>query len=240
MKFSGNILIEYADTEVQTHWLERAGPKLILDIDDISTLDREIENTIEQYIANTGIHYVDDFAGGNNWVTCQFGRIEVPIDRWHCKITGDNCPIQAKIDLTDKQRFLQGCNIETCEGAVKKRYDRNANEFKEDIWSTVTDGDYEGHHHHPGTAPCSFCEDDNLRDTYHLPWEMTRLTDHISDYETARTSVELLQEGVAYKLGNAICSTCFVSLEDSYPEIDLSEYGIDLNEYDTVEYTFKP
>jgi len=58
---------------------------------------------------------------------------------------------------------------------------------------------------------------------------MTRLTDHLSDYEDARSSVELVQEGIAYKLGNAICSTCFVSLEESHPSVDFSEYGLDLD-----------
>jgi len=112
MKFSGEILVEHTHSEVKTHWLERAGPQLVLDIDDAELLDEEIENTIEQYIADTGIHYVDEFASGGDWVTCQFGRVEVPIDSWYCKITGTNCPIQAKIDLTNKERFLHGCNIE--------------------------------------------------------------------------------------------------------------------------------
>jgi hypothetical protein len=240
MKFSGEILVEHTHSEVKTHWLERAGPQLVLDIDDAELLDEEIENTIEQYIADTGIHYVDEFASGGDWVTCQFGRVEVPIDSWHCKITGTNCPIQAKIDLTDKERFLHGCNIEASEETVQAKYDRSPEEFKEDIWDTVTGGDYEGHHHHPGTAPCSFCEDANRRDSYYLPWEMTRLTDHLGDYEDARSSVELVQEGIAYKLGNAICSTCFVSLEESYPSVDFSEYALDLNTYDTVEYAFEP
>ena len=69
---------------------------------------------------------------------------------------------------------------------------------------------------------------------------MTRLTDHISDYESASTSVELVRQGIAGKLGGAICSTCFVSLDESYPSVDFSEYGLSLDVYETVEYTFKP
>lgn len=240
MKFSGKILVEYTDSQIKTHWLERAGPKLVLDIGDAEVLDERMEKTIEQYITEIGIHYVDNFAGGEDWVNCQFGRVEVPIDSWHCKITKTNCPIQAQIELTDKERFLQGCNLETCEETVQAKYDRSSEEFKGDIWSTVTDGDYGGYHHHPGTAPCSFCEEDDFRDTYYLPWEMTRISDHISDYESASTSVELVREGIASRLGGAICSTCFVSLDESYPSVDFSEYGLSLGVYDTIEYTFEP
>lgn len=239
MDFRGTVLVEKRADQGRTHWLERAGPELLFDVENADEFEGESQNAIEEYVASIGVHYLDEFSQGADWVTCPFARVEVPIDSWECKITKRRCPIQSKIDLASKERFYRGCNVETAEETIKAKHGQSAQEFKENIWTTVTEGDYEGYHHHPGTAPCSFCEG-HIRDAYHLPWEMTRISEHLSDEEEARTSVELVKTGLAYKLGNAICANCFMSLEESYPKIDFNSYGLCFDGFRAVEYRYSP
>lgn len=239
MNFHGEILVERSGGHARTHWSERAGPELSFVIGEANEFETRARKVIEEYVASTGIHYLDEFSQGGDWVTCPFAKVTVPIDRWDCKITNQRCPIQSKIDLTSKERFFAGCNVETAEETLESKHNQSAKEFKENIWKTVSEGDYQGYHHHPGTAPCSFC-DGHIRDAYHLPWEMTRIYKHMTDEELARTSIELVKAGIAYKLGNAICAGCFMSLEETYPDIDFSIYGLDLEDYNAIEYRYSP
>lgn len=240
MEFRGKVLVHYRGTTANTCWIDKAGPELQFEVPDSEVLDSIAEEAITGYVKSQGIEYINEFSNGNNWVNCPEGRAKVPADVWHCKITGEPCPIQAHIDLDDKELFFGGCNLEKYEEKVQGKREKSPQEHKKGIWGAVTSGDYRGHHHDPGSVPCSFCDEAKFREEYHLPWETTSLSDHINDYESARTSRELLSNEIAYNLTNPICADCFTSLGDSFPDVKFQSYGIDLSEYFSIEYSYRP
>jgi len=188
------------------------------------------------------MRYVNWFSHGEDWVNCPEGRAKVPADIWYCKITDDVCPIQAQVRTGDKESFLQGCNLDDYEEKTQSKRGKSTEDHKEGLWHAVSSGKYQGHHHDPGTIPCFMCDESELREEYHFPWEVTRLSNHIEDYESARTSKELLftEDNIGYNLSNPICATCFTSLNNKYPNIKFSSYGLNLSDYISVEYSYKP
>lgn len=95
---------------------------------------------------------------------CPEGAIEVPIDRWVCKVARAPCPIQAKVSLSDTAPFLRHCM------APKER--------KLQILRTLMQGKYKGFHHVPGRYCCVLCREEGEKRTfqYHYPWELTHIT----------------------------------------------------------------
>jgi hypothetical protein len=240
MEFRGNVLVHYTDTTAKTCWTDRAGPELQFEVPESGALDSIAEEAITNYVESQGIEYLNQFSHGDGWVNCPEGRAKVPADVWHCKITDEPCPIQAQIELDDKELFFDGCNLEDHEKKVRGKHGKSPQEHKKGIWGAVTSGDYRGHHHDPGSVPCSFCDEGKFREEYYFPWEVTRLSDHVDDYESARTSRELVISDLAYDLKNTICADCFISLSESYPGIEFQSYGIDPSRYYAVEYSYRP
>lgn len=242
MEFRGEVLIYYSGSQAKTCWLDRFGPERTFDIPESEELTSVAERVIRNYIESQAIHYINWFSHGDDWVNCQEGRAKVPADIWYCKITDDVCPIQAKINVTDKDGFFQGCNLTDHEEKVRSKRGKGPEEYKDGLWSAVHSGEYRGHHHDPGTVPCFTCDHSKIREEYHFPWEVTRLSDHINDYESARKSNELhfTDDNIAYNLSNPICANCFTSLEDSYPDVEFQSYGLDFSNYLLVEYSYKP
>lgn len=240
MEFRGKVLVHINDQTAKTFWIDNAGPELQFEVPESEDFETIAEEVIGDYVRSMGSEYIGQFSHGDDWVNCPEGRAKVPADVWHCKITDETCPIQAQIDLNDKELFFDCCNLEEHVAKVQGKRGKTPREHKKGIWGAVSSGDYEGHHHDPGTVPCSFCEEDEFREEYHLPWEITYLADHVDDYESARTSAELLSADLAYNLTNPICADCFTSLDKSYSSIDLQPYGVDLSEYTSVEYSYSP
>jgi hypothetical protein len=108
---------------------------------------------------------------GSDILNCPEGAIELSVDLWVCKLTKDQCPIQAQVFLKDRNSFLQGCL------APQDR--------KEQIFDSAVRGTYDGFHHVTGRFLCVSCErrqEDELQ--YHYPWELTHLDAYKSfDFE---------------------------------------------------------
>ena len=240
MQFTGRVLVKCKNSQARTCWLDQAGPELEFNVGESEKLNSVAEKAIRDYIEAQAVEYINLFSHGDDWVNCQEGRTKVPADVWHCKITEKVCPIQAHINLNDKEAFFQGCNLDNHEQKVRECYDKSPEEYKKGLWGAINKGEYRGHHHDPGSMPCFSCDRSTHREEYHFPWELTRLSDHIDDYKSARTSEELIFSDIAYNLSNPICARCITSLEESHPEICFQSYGLELSDYFSVKYSYRP
>ena len=240
MEFRGEVLIKYTGSRASTCWLNRAGKELSFEVQESAELNAVAERAVRNYVESHAMEYIDWFSQGDDWVNCQEGRAKVPADVWHCKITEEPCPIQAQIRLGDEESFFKDCNLDNHENKVKSKREKSPEEYKEGLWGAISSGKYRGYHHDPGSIPCFSCDQSKHREEYHFPWEATQILDHIDNYESARTSKELLFNDIATNLANPICANCFISLENMYPEIDFKSYGLDLSDYYSVEYSYKP
>ena len=111
-----------------------------------------------------GRPWIDYWKGSNGNINCPEGAVKLPIDMWHCKLTGEVCYLQANIKIDDKQGFLNGCHAES---------DR-----KEKIFSTIENEKYDGFHHVPGRRLCVACEHKGGKKEsfyYHYHWEFAEL-----------------------------------------------------------------
>lgn len=234
MNFSGEILIRIDGDTAETCWLGEVGESLRIPIQNTNDPVDRIQRTINNWVQEVGTHYVDHWSNTEDYVTCPEGDVLLPIDRWHCKITGELCPIQARVPLQSKENFIDGCNIET----ASEEYEKDPDGYKEGIWQAVNNEKYLGGHHKVGRRPCVFCSEKERQHYLHFPWEMTELYTHFEDYEEARISRDLVIEDLAYKIGHNICTPCFLGLDETYSNVDLSEYGLDLEQYQGAEYSF--
>lgn len=218
----------------ETCWLGEVGEPITIPINHTNNPSDRIQRAIDGWIQQAGKHYVDYWSNTEDYVNCPEGDLLLPIDRWHCKITGGLCPIQARVPLSSKAGFMKGCNIEIASG----EYSKTPTEYKEGIWQAVKNERYSGGHHKVGRRPCVFCREKERKYYLHFPWEMTELYTHFDDYENPRTSRDLVIEGITYKIGQNICAQCFLELDQDYPNIDFSEYGLDFGRYQSAKYSF--
>lgn len=162
---------------------------------------------------------------------CPEGTLELPIDIWHCKLTGTACPIQAEIDPGDWASFHSHCLA--------------SSERQAGIQQAIETGKYDGFHHMPGKWLCPTCKparSGNPNRQYHFEWELLPLRPFVP-YEEHRLRIELLKRHIPMTaLSGHLCRDC---LDDILRRLDLATtkdyfdqpgYGEPMNEGEPVSF----
>lgn len=130
-------------------------------------------------------------------VNCPEAAIRLPIDIWTCKLTKDVCPVQGQVYLNDRDLFFQHC--------------RAPQQRREQIFSVVATGTYDGFHHVPGRFLCPACEHEGRKPAlrYHYPWELTHLQAYFSfEYERDWPSVRKKLRNKTFSLNLVSSALC--------------------------------
>jgi len=90
---------------------------------------------ISVFIEEFGRRYIES-SEFKKIINCPQGKIELPIDTWHCKDTKTPCPLQGQLDISDPEVFLKLCLL--------------SEETKNGILNAILEGKYKGFHHVPG------------------------------------------------------------------------------------------
>jgi len=241
MHLEGKVLVEIEGDLATAYGLDQVPELPSFHITDINA-DNPIQSVIQDWVDLYGRSWVEKFARGEDRVNCPEGTLtpgdvdpSVPTthtpDIWYCKHTGDACPIQAEIRTDDKQEFIDGCNVDEAD----EELDRPARQFKEDIFGAVRDEEFTGVHHMLARVGCWHCQQEQARDDLHDPWALTTLYSHIGD-GTLKRKKAFRKAGLERWVGNPICAECFLDLPEIFPEINFSDWGVDIKQYTTVPY----
>lgn len=231
MRFDGHVLVKIGSTVATPQWLDRVSPTPRISLEEAANPRGKISYVIDVWTEEFGRDWIDHFANAETTVTCQEGDLVLPVDTWHCKITGDMCPLQAQIPLDDKEQFFQGCNIEKAPDEIND----SPQEYKEKLWDTVQREQFTGEHHKASRYACVRCQQKGKHEYLHFPWALTRLADHL-EYDKARADHDFVRANLATQLAWPICAECFLVLPDDAPPIDFESYGLDFKSYRAVEY----
>ena len=157
---------------------------------------KDMRNQLAQYLQPEGQSYLSAWKGTSEIISCPEGYVELPIDIWKCKLNRKTCPIQGRVFITDKAKFLYGCH------APRER--------KEAIFTAIEDSRYNGFHHMPGRYLCPLCRGKQYR--YHYPWELTLLIGFFDIYDRD-FRIRLIREGINLAATtSALCPKCFITV----------------------------
>lgn len=170
-------------------------------------LTEPIERELEQ-IANA-----PDVAAS---VTCPEGRVDLPIDLWSCKRTGERCPIQAQVWIQDEERFRAGCS---------------APEAVQDGVLRAIEVGYRGAHHIPGRYRCPLCPGKaGSAHRYRFPFELYMLGDVLDlgagELRTALRKRIVQENGDLRILSSAVCASCLVGAIGDFGLARVDEFEI--------------
>lgn len=230
MRYTGKVLVKIEDDYAIPQWPENVNPRPKIHLKGEEEPEELIQEVIQEWAEEFGRHWIDDFANTENYVICQEGDLQLPIDRWNCKITGERCPIQARIPLNNKEGFLMGCNIETSPEEID-----DPQEYKEGLWGAIMQGKFSGEHHQTSRHKCIRCEQLDKKHPLHFPWAVTHLAAHL-DYDRAREDPDFVFSGVAHQMLWSMCTDCFLSLPEE-TDLDFEKYGLDFSSYIGIEYS---
>ena len=175
----------------------------------------DLRKQLAQFLQSEGKNYLSAWKGKGEIINCPEGFIELPIDLWKCKLSGETCPIQAQIFITNKAKFLSGCL------ALEKR--------KEAIFETIGNSKYDGFHHLLGRYKCPLCKGKEVR-RYYYPWELTSLNEFFDLFNT-EVRIRFLKAHI--DLAAYGCSLCPSHLKEVVSKIDLDmEKQLEIMELD--------
>jgi hypothetical protein len=147
----------------QTSWsTEECGQNLKIIAQSREEAFSKIYESISIFIEGFGRQYISSWSYNNEVVSCPQAYLELPIDLWCCKNNKVACPLQAQINILNREQFFQSCLL---------------SEKKSDIWNAIIKGKYTGFHHIPGRSKCGTCKSSKTYSNYHYPWELTFLSD---------------------------------------------------------------
>jgi len=238
MHFNGSVLVEVDDNVVSPHWREKIPCPPPFDIRVIES-NNPIESVIDRWLKQYGRQWVDEFTGSGDNVNCPDGTLKpgdvnrnIPTtatpDMWYCKISEEVCPIQALIPTDDEEAFLNGCNVEQAAEDIPEDY-------KKDLFQTVSDEEFTGEHHMAGREPCWHCQQKQVDEDLYDPWALTTIHSHL-DESTIERKKKFRRAGLESFVALPICADCFLELPDSFSGIEFSELGVDFERYKTVPY----
>lgn len=141
---------------------------------------------LEQFMKTQGMDWIKKWKGDAGCVNCPEVYIQLPNDVWKCKITREDCGIQAQVPINNKKKFFVWCNA--------------SEERKEKIFNTIKTGKYNGFHHIPGRLLCVQCAEDKWKKRnqhYHYPWELVSVSDCL-DFSGEFELKELETEKILY------------------------------------------
>ncbi len=163
-----------------------------------------LKEKINDFLDSYGKDWVNKFKGeGTNStkINCPFGFILLPVDTWHCKMgKKEICPLQASIDISDKENFLSKCRADK----------------KEEIFTTLEQKGYNGSHHVPGRYLCPYCEhilkDSQQNFKYHYPWELYPLWECVN-FDDRSIVREMFRKKIPLGIKSSkVCASCFLKL----------------------------
>ncbi|MCP3865392.1 MAG: hypothetical protein GY695_20050 [Aestuariibacter sp.] len=167
----------------------------------------KIRLKFKQYLSTEAKSYLSEWKGNNEIVNCPFGKLLLPIDIWKCVFSGESCPTQAQVFLSQPEEFKNKCNA-----------DENK---KDQILDLIIENRYDGFHHIPGRVKCVLCRRRKESFKHHYPWEINSLDQYI-DLLNDDFRVKFLKSGLdlsAYAFG--LCPVCFIDV------INKLEHGMD-------------
>jgi hypothetical protein len=190
-------LVNIQNTE-NGKWVARcASTKIQVECASKEEALEKIKQQFEQYLSLDAIHYLSEWKGNDSIVNCPEGKILLPVDIWKCKLTGETCPTQAQVFVTEEDEFRLKCS------ADEKK--------KEQILNTIKGNKYNGFHHVAGRLKCVLCIGKEY-EKYHYPWEINSLSQYI-DLLNDNFRVRFLRSGIdqsAYGFG--LCADCFIGV----------------------------
>ena len=208
---------------IKTKWLtEYFLPNIDLVAPSKSEAIKEMSEQISVVIEEYGRIYINYHSIYNGLINCPQGYVALPLDSWYCKDTKTSCPLQAQLNMLNKEDFFNLCT--------------NTDEKKEGIWNAIANFKYRGFHHIVGKYRCVLCNKKRNYYNYHYPWELTYLGDNcdmITIWDDIERAKELIKSGFPRVAKNsALCSKCFLKISNMIQEIDLSTYEI-------IEYNYE-
>lgn len=165
----------------------------------------DLRGQLVLFLEIEGKKYLSSLKGNSEIVNCPEGFVDLPIDLWKCQINRQLCPTQSQVYITDKEKFLIGCN------APKER--------KEAIFNTSQNPEYWGHHI-LGRYLCPLCSGEKeLKEyfRYHYPWELTPIDEFFDLFDTEFRKT-FLKAGIA--LAAYSSSLCPRHLKEVISKID--------------------
>lgn len=162
----------------------------------------QLTDQLRTYAATEVIEYLRSHAGDSTRLRCPEATIDLLADRWYCKHTKRECPIDATLDRADIEASLSRCD------APKN--------VKVGIPAALTDG-YAGLHHTSGRYLCPLCgsgEAARFRaSSYRYPFELQLLLDvlALSNDELDRDEIRrrvLLHHISLSVMTSATCARC--------------------------------
>lgn len=164
-------------------------------------------------------------------LACPEGKIELPIDLWKCKLTGQLCPLQAFIDTEHWTTFHEHCLA--------------PQERQQGIRQAISTGQYHGFHHVLGRYLCPMCKPSRRgrwHHAYHYPWELHPL-ERFVPYDSEELRLQLLQRDVSITAQSApLCGNCLNTVLDTLelPSLDAQlqhrGYGEPMNEDEPLSF----